>query len=54
MTDDSKETDQAQAEAKSDALIGYQAAVGLWAYEGVQNWALYNVMLFANSVISAI
>ena len=37
-----------------DARIGYQVAIGLWTYEGEQNWARFNVMLIANSIIFAI
>jgi hypothetical protein len=37
-----------------DARIGYQIAVDLWTYEGEQNWARFNVMLVANSVIIAV
>jgi len=37
-----------------DARIGYQAAIQLWTYEGGQNWARFNVMLVANSIIIAV
>ena len=46
-----KHPDAAQIE---DARIGYQAAVDLWTYEGEQNWARFNVMLVANSIIIAV
>ncbi len=38
---------------RENAKVGYQAAVDLWTYEGEQNWARFNVMLVANSVIIA-
>jgi hypothetical protein len=53
MTDVILETVSVDPKQKEDALIGYQVAISLWTYEGAQNWARYNVMLFANSVIIA-
>jgi hypothetical protein len=37
-----------------DARIGYQIAINLWSSEGEENWARFNVMLVANSVIIAV
>ena len=41
-------------ETTVDARVGYQVAVSLWTYEGEQNWARFNVMLVANSIILGI
>ncbi len=35
------------------ALIGYQAAIDLWTYQGEQWWARFNIMLLANSIVVA-
>jgi len=42
------------SDRKEDARVGYQVAVSLWTYEGEQNWARFNVMLVANSIIIAV
>jgi len=46
-----KLTDETKAE---HAEVGYQVAASLWTYEGTQNWARFNVMLVANSIVIAI
>jgi hypothetical protein len=38
-------------EDRAIVRTGYEAAVQLWTYEGEQNWARFNVMLLANSVL---
>jgi len=41
------------SERVGKALVGYQAAIDLWTYQGEQWWARFNVMLFANSIVIA-
>ena len=41
-------------QAEQSALVGYQTAITLWTYEGSQNWARFNVMLVANSIVMAV
>ncbi|WP_435156064.1 RipA family octameric membrane protein [Amycolatopsis sacchari] len=38
----------------TDAQVGYQAAVSLWASEGNMVWAKFNALLVANSIVLAI
>jgi hypothetical protein len=51
MADAGSSTQQSDATKIENARIGYQVAVGLWIYEGDENWARFNVMLVANSII---
>ncbi len=54
MADPESSTKQSNDPQIEDARVGYQAAVQLWTYEGEQNWARFNVMLVANSIIIAV
>lgn len=54
MTEADNNASHRDATQTEDARTGYQAAVDLWTYEGEQNWARFNVMLVANSIIIAV
>jgi amino acid permease len=52
MSEDKEALDNAPDEEV--ARIGYEAALGLWTYQGTLNWNRFNVMLVANSIILAV